>query len=66
MEEESYSKRFIVMPGLRGVGKSTILYQLYSYLIENSIESENILYLDVDELLSDYNINIQQNQQNHI
>lgn len=60
MEEESYSKRFIVMPGLRGVGKSTILYQLYSYLIENSIESENILYLDVDELLSNYNTSIKE------
>ena len=60
MEDDSYTKRFITMPGLRGVGKSTILFQIYSYLIENEVERDNILYLDVDELLSNYNTSIKE------
>ena len=32
LTEEEYYHRFIVMPGLRGVGKRTIIYQLYNYL----------------------------------
>ena len=30
--EHEYYNRFIMMPGLRGVGKTTILYQLYEYI----------------------------------
>lgn len=32
--------RFIVMPGLRGVGKTTILLQLYEYLIKNDVPNQ--------------------------
>jgi predicted AAA+ superfamily ATPase len=42
--------RFIVMPGLRGIGKTTILFQLYDYLINIGIEQNRILYLSADEL----------------
>ncbi|RAP49442.1 MAG: hypothetical protein BZ138_07665 [Methanosphaera sp. rholeuAM270] len=60
LEQEEYNKRFIAMPGLRGVGKSTIIYQIYDYLINNqNIDNNNILYLDVDELTSNYNTRIQ-------
>lgn len=39
------------MPGLRGVGKTTILYQLYKYLTkEKAVDNLNILYLDVNDL----------------
>ena len=31
--EGNKSYRFNVMPGLRGVGKTTILYQIYNYLL---------------------------------
>ena len=31
LEKES-DDRFFIMPGLRGVGKTTIIYQLFSYL----------------------------------
>ena len=41
--------RFIVMPGLRGVGKTTILLQLYEYLIKNDVPNSDILYFDVNE-----------------
>ena len=43
--------RFIIMPGLRGIGKTTILFQLYDYLInEKGIDQNRVLYLSVDEL----------------
>lgn len=59
IEDDKYYNRFIVMPGLRGVGKSTVLYQIYDYLInEKSINMNNILYLDVDELTASFNTDI--------
>lgn len=43
--------RFIIMPGLRGIGKTTVLFQLYDYLRkEKGIEQDRILYISVDEL----------------
>lgn len=43
--------RFIIMPGLRGIGKTTILFQIYEYLRkEKGIEQDRILYISVDEL----------------
>ena len=43
--------RFLIMPGLRGVGKTTILFQIYEYLRnEKGVDSDRILYLSVDEL----------------
>lgn len=45
--------RFVVMPGLRGVGKTTVLFQLYEYLRkEKDIEVDRILYISADELNS--------------
>lgn len=59
--ENEYFNRFIMMPGLRGVGKTTILYQIYDYLInEKEIKNSNILYLDLDDLKSAYNVGIQE------
>ncbi len=49
--DEKYANRFIVMPGLRGVGKTTVLYQTYEYLFkEKNIPLNNILYISCDEL----------------
>ncbi len=46
-----YENRFLVMPGLRGVGKTTIIFQLYDYLInDKKIASDRVLYLSADEL----------------
>jgi len=51
--------RFIILPGLRGVGKTTICYQLYSYLLNTiKIPSENILYLSMDQLTSFFQTNL--------
>ncbi|MCL2115638.1 MAG: AAA family ATPase [Methanobrevibacter sp.] len=46
-------KRFIVLPGLRGVGKTTILFQLYDYLINiKKINPKNLIYLSMDQVIS--------------
>ena len=46
-----YYNRFIMMSGLRGVGKTTILYQLYDYLTkQKNVPEDNIFYLDVHDL----------------
>ena len=59
--DNEYFNRFIMMPGLRGVGKTTILYQIYHYLInEKGIKNSNILYLDLDDLKSAYDVGIKE------
>ena len=43
--------RLILMPGLRGVGKTTLLWQLYRFLVEErKIDPRNILVISADEL----------------
>ncbi|MBI2045611.1 ATP-binding protein [Candidatus Pacearchaeota archaeon] len=44
-------QRILVFPGLRGIGKTTILFQTYKYFLDNlKIPPENLLYLDVGEI----------------
>jgi len=46
---------FIVMPGLRGVGKTTILIQLYDYLInEKKINHKDILYVSMNHFVKNF------------
>ncbi len=43
--------RFLVLPGLRDVGKTTLLFQVYEYLLnEKGISPQNILYFSCDLL----------------
>ncbi|MCL2687982.1 MAG: AAA family ATPase [Methanobrevibacter sp.] len=59
LENDDSVKRFVVMPGLRGVGKTTILLQLYDYLLnEKNINSKNILYLSMDDIVNYFNTNL--------
>ena len=45
------ANRFIVLPGLRGVGKTTILFQVFDYLLnQKNISPEQILYFSCEEL----------------
>ncbi|RAP47636.1 MAG: hypothetical protein BZ135_01750 [Methanosphaera sp. rholeuAM6] len=47
--EKKSDKRFFIMPGLRGVGKTTLLFQCYEYLIkQKDIPISDILYLSCD------------------
>jgi len=52
MEEKTgIENRIIVLPGLRGVGKTTLLFQIYKYLtLTKQIEQDRVLYFSVDEL----------------
>lgn len=48
---ENSANRLILLPGLRGVGKTTLLFQLYEYLKnDKKIEQDRILYLSADKL----------------
>jgi len=50
LEEDSLN-RYLLLPGLRGVGKTTIIFQLYEYLIkEKNINQNQILYLSCEKL----------------
>ncbi len=43
--------RYNILPGIRGVGKTTILYQLYDYLLnEKKIPQNQILYTSFEDL----------------
>ena len=43
--------RYFILPGLRGVGKSTILFQVYDYLLNKKrIPQNQILYLSCENL----------------
>ena len=45
------TKRLVILPGLRGVGKTTIVFQIYNYLKnQKKIEQDRILYFSTDEL----------------
>lgn len=51
--------RFLVLPGLRDVGKTTLLFQAYDYLLnEKNISSQNILYFSCDQLKKRGNVDI--------
>ena len=44
--------RYFVLPGLRGVGKTTLLYQTYEYLLkEKEIPPNHILYFSCETLI---------------
>ncbi len=45
------NRRLVVLPGLRGVGKTTMVFQIYDYLKnQKRIEQDRLLYFSTDEL----------------
>ena len=59
VDEGEYYNRFFMMSGLRGVGKTTVLYQLYEYLTkEKNVSKSDIFYLDVHDLKTSYDVPI--------
>ena len=58
-KKKNYYNRLLMIPGLRGVGKTTLLYQIYNYLTnEKGIDPEDILYINVDDLKSSIDTDI--------
>ncbi len=54
-------ERFILVSGLRGLGKTRLFHQLYKYLnIKKNINSNRLLYLDLNRLKDVPNFNINQ------
>lgn len=50
-EQRVSQERWVVLPGLRGVGKTTVISQLYFYLIERlKIPRGRVLYVSLDEV----------------
>ena len=50
--------RWILVPGLRGVGKSTLLAQLYLALRERGVEQQRILYISGDHVCRNLKLSI--------
>ncbi|KZX14885.1 ATP-binding protein [Methanobrevibacter filiformis] len=49
--DDFLENRFITLSGLRGLGKTTILIQIYKYLTnEKNISKDRILYINADDL----------------
>jgi len=42
--------RWIIIPGFRGTGKTTLLSQLYHMLLEQGVARDRVLYLSLDEI----------------
>ena len=54
-------KRFFVLPGLRGVGKTTLLLQIYEYLLnEKNVNPKNLLYVSCEEINFAGEVNIKE------
>lgn len=54
-------QRYIVLPGIRGVGKTTILYQIYDYLLnEKEIPQNQILYFSCEDINNNVDCNIRE------
>ncbi len=49
--EGSSANRFIIAPGLRGTGKTTIVGQLYNDLLRKGVDEERMLYVSMDEAM---------------
>jgi hypothetical protein len=52
-------ERLVLLPGLRGVGKTTLLFQLYETVRRNNlVESDHLIYLTCDDIVKRLNANI--------
>jgi len=56
--EGERENRWMLIPGLRGTGKTTMLAQVYGMLREKDVPQENIVYLSVDELVKIFRSNL--------
>ncbi|MBR5503333.1 MAG: ATP-binding protein [Methanobrevibacter sp.] len=53
------SSRYLVLPGLRGTGKTTLMYQIYQYLInEKKVPHDEVLFIDAENLMARMSLNL--------
>lgn len=50
--------RWLVMPGLRGVGKTTVMAQIYLFLSNQYVSEINLLYISLDEVVEKLGSNL--------
>lgn len=45
-------QRWVIIPGLRGVGKTTLLSQIYFYCLENfkELDTQKVIYISIDDI----------------
>ncbi|MBI4117048.1 ATP-binding protein [Candidatus Pacearchaeota archaeon] len=53
------NERIILMPGLRGIGKTTLLFQLYNIFRDN-LKPNHIVYFSCDIISKQFNSNLQE------
>ena len=44
------NNRFVYLSGIRGIGKTTLMFQLFNYLIDAGVNKDRILYFSADNL----------------
>lgn len=48
--------RLVIMPGLRGVGKTTLLFQLYEHIARSKlVEKDHLMYISCDHIVKTLN-----------
>jgi len=65
--EDVDDERFLVLPGIRGVGKSTLLFQVYDYILrEKNFPYNQILYISCDDVNDLTNCSIREITENYL
>jgi len=53
--EKKLNQRIVLIPGLRGIGKTTILFQIYNHLLKTKgISKERMIYIDAGDLINNF------------
>lgn len=56
---EGKQERLVILPGLRGVGKTTLLFQIYEFIKSKGlVEQDHLIYLTCDDIVKRLNANI--------
>ena len=58
--KKSSEKRWVIVPGLRGVGKTTVLAQLFLYLESNEHDKINKIYIALDDAMNILNVSLKE------
>ena len=58
--KKSSEKRWVIVPGLRGVGKTTVIAQLFLYLESNEHDNINKIYIALDDAMNILNVNLKE------